>query len=114
MAEPPDFAELAKRYVDLWQDHLTAIAGDPALADSMARLFTGVLPWPPYAGVGGERGFAPSAGASAAPPSPPERDRGMAQLARRLAAAEERIAALEARGRGAGAGAAKKPRRRRV
>ena len=32
MAEPPDLSNLAKRYVELWQDYLTAAAADPDLA----------------------------------------------------------------------------------
>src|SRR5690242_10668845 len=38
MAEPPDLASLAKRYLDLWQEQLTAMAADPDLAESLARL----------------------------------------------------------------------------
>src|SRR5260221_13210482 len=38
MWEPPDLSVLAKRYVELWQDYLTAAAADPELADSLARL----------------------------------------------------------------------------
>src|SRR5207253_10575077 len=42
MAEPPDLSNLAKRYVELWQDYLTAAAADPELADSLARLLAGM------------------------------------------------------------------------
>src|SRR5882672_7978528 len=42
MSEPPDLAALAKRYVELWQDYLTAAAADPDLADSLARLLVGL------------------------------------------------------------------------
>src|SRR5476651_2046710 len=48
MSEPPDLSALAKRYVELWQDYLTAASADPALADSLARLLAGVgtaVPW---------------------------------------------------------------------
>jgi hypothetical protein len=112
MAEPPDLAELAKRYVDLWQDHLTAIAGDPALADGMARLFLGAAPRPAGGSTDGERRASPPGTAAAAAPSP-ERDKRVAGLARRLAAAEKRLAALEARLRVKGAGTARKAQRRR-
>ena len=44
MAEPPDLAALARRYVDLWQDQLTAMAADPALAESTARLLQALVP----------------------------------------------------------------------
>src|SRR5260221_3711348 len=42
MSEPPDLSVLAKRYVELWQDYLTAAAADPGLADSLARLLAGL------------------------------------------------------------------------
>jgi hypothetical protein len=42
MPEPPDLSSLAKRYVELWQDYLTAAAADPDLADSLARLLAGM------------------------------------------------------------------------
>src|SRR5258708_10314093 len=42
MPEPPDLPTLAKRYVELWQDYLTAAAADPDLADSLARLLAAV------------------------------------------------------------------------
>ena len=42
MAEPPDLATLAKRYLDLWQEQLIAMAADPDLADSLARLLAGL------------------------------------------------------------------------
>jgi hypothetical protein len=116
MAAPPDFSELAKRYVDLWQSHLMAIAGDPALAESVARVFTGAPAphWPAPFGNGAERRATPPAGAAAAAAAPPQRDRALGELTRRLAALEERIAALEARSRRSGKRVAKKPRRRRV
>lgn len=37
MAEPPDLAQLAKRYLDLWESQLTAFGSDPALLDQVAR-----------------------------------------------------------------------------
>jgi len=42
MPDPPDLSTLAKRYVELWQDYLTAAAADPDLADSLARLLAGM------------------------------------------------------------------------
>ncbi len=44
MAEPPDLASLAKRYVDLWQDQLIAMAADPDLAKAFARLMAALSP----------------------------------------------------------------------
>ncbi|MGH7091551.1 MAG: hypothetical protein ACREFQ_21890 [Stellaceae bacterium] len=112
MADPPDYAELAKRYVDLWQDHLMAIAGDPALAESMARLFLGGAA--PAMGETGDGAFASAARAAAAAAASPQRERGLAELARRLADLEARIGALETRARPSRGSAAKKPRRRRT
>jgi len=38
MADPPDLSALAKRYVDLWQDQLIALAAHPELAEGLARV----------------------------------------------------------------------------
>ncbi|MFV3073106.1 hypothetical protein [Niveispirillum fermenti] len=38
--EPPGMDELARRYLDLWQDQWAALCADPAVADSMARTMT--------------------------------------------------------------------------
>jgi len=39
MAEQPDFAALARQYLDLWEDQLTLMAADPDLAEQSARFF---------------------------------------------------------------------------
>ncbi|MEK9660671.1 MAG: hypothetical protein VW644_02870 [Alphaproteobacteria bacterium] len=39
MSEPPNYAALARQYLDLWEEHLTAVANDPALAQQMAAMF---------------------------------------------------------------------------
>ena len=39
MNDQPDFSALAREYLDLWEDQLTAMAADPALAEQGARLF---------------------------------------------------------------------------
>src|SRR5579862_5659793 len=108
MAEPPDLASLAKRYVDLWQDQLIAMAADPALAESTARLLAALVPsaWPgkqhdephPRASQSHASSYPPGPAPAGAPFD--ERDRGLAELARRLAAVEERLAAVEAGIRG--------------
>ena len=38
MTEPPDMTELAKRYLDLWQEHLTLTASDPVMIDAFSRI----------------------------------------------------------------------------
>ena len=35
---PEDLDDLARRYVDLWQDQMTALAADPAFAESMQKV----------------------------------------------------------------------------
>jgi hypothetical protein len=40
MTEPPDLETLARRYLDLWQDHLGTMARDPAVSEAMAHAFT--------------------------------------------------------------------------
>ncbi|MFV3131980.1 hypothetical protein [Niveispirillum sp. KHB5.9] len=38
--EPPAMEDLARRYLDLWQDQWAAVCADPSVADSMARTMT--------------------------------------------------------------------------
>ncbi|MBY0430690.1 MAG: hypothetical protein K2Q10_05795, partial [Rhodospirillales bacterium] len=40
MSETPDLQALARRYLDLWQDQMTALAADPSLAEALARTVT--------------------------------------------------------------------------
>lgn len=110
----PDLNELARRVMDLWQDHLSAMTADPEMAESLARLYAGVAQlagsWleafspatvakaahvqPGVSGVptgAGER----SAGATTASPSSPDRLADLGEFARRLAALEERLDRLE-------------------
>jgi hypothetical protein len=39
MADTPDLDDLAKRYLDLWQEQLRAMASDPETVASVSRLF---------------------------------------------------------------------------
>src|SRR5437764_11596014 len=39
MSEPHDLDALADRCIDLWQDQMAAMAGDPELAEAFRRLF---------------------------------------------------------------------------
>ena len=133
MADPEELEALARQYLDLWQDQMTALAGDPEFAQAMDKLIaaTGmVLPagaavWSAWGGVFGmmaaawpparqeretsdrhdstQAGFRGSAasGTAAAAASSGQRQSDMAEFAGRLAALEERVAALEsAAGRG--------------
>lgn len=120
MSEPPDLESLVRRYLDLWQEQWAAIAGDAELADALARWFgmvneasagflSGIAPAIASAGQGEQKGDgraceraaeaerAAAADGTAAAPAPsrhggPDLD----ELARRLAALDERLAALEA------------------
>jgi hypothetical protein len=121
MSEPPEMEALARRFLALWQEQLVATASDPALADALARLMTlaggALAPWTAAlqaaarARDGDDRAVADRAAPAAAAP----RDGGdaVADLARRLAALEERLAQLEAGARGGGARPRDRARRRR-
>jgi len=37
---PEDLQDLARRYVDLWQDQMTALASDPDFAESLQKVLT--------------------------------------------------------------------------
>lgn len=39
MPDAPDLEVLARRYLDLWQDQMAAMAGDPAVVEAMSRTF---------------------------------------------------------------------------
>jgi hypothetical protein len=111
----PDLAALAKRFMDLWQEQMTALAGDSELADNVARFLKALPPgmpfWPGFRDPG--QGAAADRPAAAAPPSG-ERRRDLEQLASRLRAVEERLARLEAGTRGGSRRPASKPKKRRA
>ncbi|MDG5494666.1 hypothetical protein [Niveispirillum sp. BGYR6] len=41
-AEPPSLDDLARRYLDLWQEQWAALCSDPTMADSVARTMQAV------------------------------------------------------------------------
>jgi hypothetical protein len=104
-----DADELARRYLALWADYLTALVADPQAADMLQRWiaftgqFAGQLPgaageragfpfpaWPPApAAAGSPPSAAAAAGASG------ERGDAVGELARRIGELERRLAALE-------------------
>ncbi len=120
MADPPDLSALAKRYVDLWQDQLIALAAHPELAEGLARVLAAfpipAVSWPRADGATSKHnGLAETAAPRAAPSAAPSGggDHQLREFARRLAALEERMARLETGAPGGGKRARKKPRRRR-
>jgi len=107
MSEPPNLEALARRYLDLWQDQATALAGDAELTRQVGR-------WLSMMQAGMAHGFQSSnaftsteAARSSGQPSRPapgsapaaapsgRGDLGLEQLSRRLAAVEKRLARLE-------------------
>src|SRR6516165_8516280 len=106
MSEQPDLEALARRYLDLWQDQATALAGDAELARQLGR-WLGLL----QSGMtNAVRSAAPSPGPASAAAAPGGGEPRLGELARRLAAVEERLARLEARAGAGGKGARGRPR----
>ncbi|WP_148207289.1 hypothetical protein [Paramagnetospirillum magneticum] len=127
---PPDFKALARRYLDLWQEQVAAVAADPALAEAVARgvammtqsaaavaQATGLKVNQPDGGPKAENtsqqpGGPDGAASPGAAPHDPRLDPD--ELARRVTALEGRIARLEAALGGGGADPGAKPRRGRT
>jgi hypothetical protein len=135
MTDAPDIEQLARRYLDLWQEQAAALINDPALAEAMGRtyalmskgaaaFFTASGSPEGHNGEGkadsadvraatGQKpaispaGAASLAAASGCPGLEP------ADLATRVAALEERILRLEAALAGIGGGLAVPPRKGR-
>jgi len=101
--DPPDLESLARRYLDLWQDQVAALAEDADLAEQIGRLLalfgsamkTGATTGQGKAGDASTTDDHPAAGAAAAALSPGDGDGRVARLARRLADVERRLARLE-------------------
>jgi hypothetical protein len=119
MTDTPDLQRLAARYLDLWQEQVGQMAGDPALSELMAKSFGMIKErWDEAAKQfdgkgGGDRHSAQPAGAAAS--AVPSDDAGLQPglLLERIALLEKRVAQLEQGlvGRGKRAPAADKPRR---
>jgi ubiquinone biosynthesis protein UbiJ len=94
-----EFDRLARRYLDLWQNQLSGIAGDQALTEQIARLFAAanaqvaaVL----QVAQGVPHAASPPGTASAAA-SPQHGADDLGELRKRVAALETRLAALESK-----------------
>src|SRR5689334_19246817 len=110
MAEPPDLETLARRYLDLWQEQVAAMAADPEMSEFMGRLMQAMtagpgasmmMPWgfPANQESDGNRPFssaAPAGGAAPARAASDDGDRDVGELRERLAALEAQLARLEA------------------
>jgi hypothetical protein len=95
--------DLARRFFALWEEYLTALAGDPGALEPLRRwlaLVAGMVPGNATAGPAGDAAAAAGASGGGEPV--------VAELARRVDELAERVAALER----AVAPAAGKPRRR--
>ena len=112
---------LASRFVDLWQRQLEIMAADPTLNEMMAA-YSNFGIQAADSGGGDENGSADdgsgktagsgaSAGAAAAGPASRQRGGELDELARRVAACEERLAQLEQRAGTRSGGARKRPRK---
>jgi hypothetical protein len=129
MAETPDIDALARRYLELWQDHLRGLAADGDVAEMTARtvelMNAGLAAWGGEEGAphgtttedqrrgapGDAPGDAPGTAAPGPAPGHPGPDLG--QLLRRLEAVEGRLAQLEAAAAASRGGAGGGPGRRR-
>ena len=113
MPDTPDMEDLARRYLDLWQENLNALTHDQdaakVMAQTMAMMSSGAQAFASAAqsaaAAGSDHDHDPTS-ERAAPPPPVDGDPGLdvAELHRRLAALEGRVAELEsevARYRGA-------------
>ena len=107
--------DLARKLLDLWQDHLSALAQDPTLMTQALKLMNAYSPFPwPQPGMNpiGGTGFAsspfpgqfpfgfpgPAAGAAPAAATPDAGADSVGELRRRLAELEGRLAKLERAG----------------
>jgi hypothetical protein len=110
MDTPPEIDELAKRYLDLWQEHLSGMATDPEWGAAMTRLFatfissamgpsdvsTGSIPLSEE--LGGKTSDANRSDTSKGPApiahTPVDGGLDIRELERRVAVLEERLARL--------------------
>lgn len=96
MSGPTDWDDLAKRYLDLWQEQLTAMGGDLQLIEQFARLAQDMAgrglanPMAGFAGMGQPDG-AGEAGSTAAGDASGQRDQRLDELERRVGAVEKRL-----------------------
>ncbi len=106
-SDTPDLKRLAARYLDLWQEQVASMAGDPALADMMTKSF-GMMKerWeqtgPQFRQGGYDQHPTQSAGAATSAVSSAESSNQLDRILTRLAELEERLGKLEKAGVGRG------------
>ncbi|MEK9647269.1 MAG: hypothetical protein VW547_17165 [Alphaproteobacteria bacterium] len=108
MSDAPDPQDLARRYLDLWQQYLTQAASDPTFAANMAKLSAAMMPQ--FAAFQNFTGAHDEGAAQRAAATSEASDGGgddFRELAERVAALEKRLDAAERKPRGARKGAAK-------
>lgn len=104
MAETPDTAALARRWLDLWEDELAAFATDHGLAGPLAGLLAAFARFVPAGRAdSGDGGPATPPRPAAASPASGDGAGGLDQFAHRLDALELRLARLERAGKSAAA-----------
>lgn len=96
MAEPSDLESLARRFLDLWQEQLSAMAVDPEFSASAERILTTFSSGTMEGSAGDETATSGSAArATAAGDASGAGDHDLRRLEHRLAALEKRLEALE-------------------
>src|SRR5215475_2455394 len=115
---PPDIEALARRYLDLWQDQATALAGDAELARQLGRWFSvmqsgmaNAVQAASSTSAAGDSAGKPAAGTAAPAAASGGGELRLDELARRLAAVEERLTRIEAGAGGPGKPAGRRARR---
>ena len=68
MTDPPNYDELAKRYLALWQEYIAGAAADPDAAKTMTAMMAG---WQNFANAAGAA-FAPGGPKDGPPDGPPD------------------------------------------
>ena len=98
----PDYRELAVRYLDAWQEEISATLTNPLWAGHVMTMLE-LLAQAEVAGQQDEpasRGAGPSARAETPRPSSSDRDRRLDELSRRVAALEGQLRAINENGGG--------------
>src|SRR5262249_34592586 len=95
MSEPPNLEALARRYLDLWQDQATALAGDGELARQIGQWLSmmqaGMVHGFQSPNTPTTRSAKDATGTASTAVASGRGQPGMDKLARRLAALEKRL-----------------------